>query len=313
MPNDPNSDFVAQPHLTAIAENYRNPDKALIADSVLPRVPVSQMQFTYQKAKDPLQAFRLPETRVGPRGKPNQLEMGMTETPEVTVDNAIDVPLGAEDMKRDAKAKEHATELGASIIQLRHEVEVANLVFDGAQYPAGFKETVAGTDQFDSGAYAGDALELIQDGLDAMLLPANVLCFARDVWSKFRKLPEVVSAILGNAGDKGLVKPEQVANLFGVQEVVVGEAFIVTSKPGEATALSRAWSKKIAAIHRDRTANTTAGVTFGFTAEYDKIKSGEIPDKDAGARGGTRIRTYQSTKPVIVAGMAGYLWEDAIS
>lgn len=314
MPNDPNSDFVGQPHLTAIAATYRNPDKVLIADEVLPRVPVGETLFTYQRAKDKYSAFRLPNTDVGPRGRVAELDLEMEEVAASTTDNAIDIPLGAEDLKR-PKARERATELGASIIQLRNEKRVADLAFNPASYATGFKELVEGTDQFNNAAYDGNALGIIQDGLDKMLLPATILVFGRAVWSVYRRLPDVVSAVLGNAGQKGLVTAEQLANLFGVQQVLVGESVLVTSKPGEALAMPTVWGKHIAAIHRDRTANTSGGVTFGFNAEYGSRVAEEIadPQKEIGMRGGAKIRTGESTKPVIVADMAGYFWESAVA
>jgi len=312
MPQDPNGDLVTKTHLTAIAETYKNPDKNLIADRVLPRVMVGETLFSYQQAKDKYDAFRLPETAVGPRGRVNQLNLGMTEVTASTEDNAIDIPLGYVDLKRE-KARERATELGASIVGLRNEKRVADVVFNAASYAAGFKEVVTGTDQFNDASYDGDPIGLIQDGLDKMLLPANVLTFGRPAWSKFRRLPAIVSAILGNAGDKGLVKPEQVAALFGLDECLVGEGVLVTSKPGESLVMPTVWGNHIAATHRDRTATTAGGVTFGYNAQFDKIVSEELKDQDVGMRGGVKIRTGESTKAVIVASMAGYFWQNVVS
>lgn len=72
-----NAPFPVQPYLTAIAIAYRNP--VLIADEVLPRVPVGVQDFKYLK-HNLADGFTIPDTKVGRRGKPNEVEFQATET-----------------------------------------------------------------------------------------------------------------------------------------------------------------------------------------------------------------------------------------
>ncbi|MGH2845433.1 MAG: phage capsid protein, partial [Thermoleophilaceae bacterium] len=69
--------FPVQPYLTAIAIAYRNP--VLIADEVLPRVPVGVQDFKYLK-HNLADGFTIPDTKVGRRAKPNEVEFQATET-----------------------------------------------------------------------------------------------------------------------------------------------------------------------------------------------------------------------------------------
>ncbi|MDU4365691.1 MAG: phage capsid protein, partial [Klebsiella oxytoca] len=80
--------FPIDPHLTAIAIGYRN--LSLIADSVLPRVPVGKAEFKWWKF-DLGQGFTVPTTTVGRTSQPNQIEFD-AESKEVF--NAANYPVG---------------------------------------------------------------------------------------------------------------------------------------------------------------------------------------------------------------------------
>ena len=68
--------FPVDPELTQIAMAYRN--KSMIADSVLPIVPVGKQSFKYSVyAKE--ERFTVPETLVGRKSRPNQVEFGADE------------------------------------------------------------------------------------------------------------------------------------------------------------------------------------------------------------------------------------------
>lgn len=82
--------FPIQPELTAIAIAYRN--QSLIADEVLPRVPVGKQDFKYLKHAM-AEGFTLPDTKVGRRSKPNDVEFSATEITASTEDFGLDDPV----------------------------------------------------------------------------------------------------------------------------------------------------------------------------------------------------------------------------
>jgi hypothetical protein len=312
----PATAFPQDPALTALAIAYRNPDAVLIADAVLPRTPVASTLFSYTSFNDLMKAFTLPNTQVGPTGRVNRLELDGQRVPGETSDEAIDVPLSFYDVNasgQNVNARELATQLGASIIQLRREVRVANLVFSGGTYPEGYKEQLSGDEQWDDDDYAGNALKTIAAGLDVPLIRPNAIAFGPKSWSVFRQLPEVVKAVHGNNGDTGFASRQAVADLLEVQEVLVGSGWLNTAKPGEAPNKTRAWGNHVAAFYRDRTAATVGGLTFGFTAEYGKRVAGSLEDKMVGMRGGELVRTGESVKELVVAPHAAYFWEDVVA
>ncbi|MBY6243858.1 capsid protein, partial [Methylosinus sp. Sm6] len=74
----PSRPFVVNPVLTGIAIGYSNPDVALIADQVMPRVEVGGESFKWTEY--PLaEAFTVPSTRVGRKGRVPEVEFSGTE------------------------------------------------------------------------------------------------------------------------------------------------------------------------------------------------------------------------------------------
>src|SRR5258705_9190403 len=79
--------FVVQPRLTAIALAYRN--VRFIADSVLPRVPVDSQTFKYSTFTKE-DAFTVPDTKVGPKSRVNEIDWTANESTAATQDYALE-------------------------------------------------------------------------------------------------------------------------------------------------------------------------------------------------------------------------------
>ena len=95
MAKPDNQQFQANPSMTAIAIAYRNPDIVMIADDVLPRVVVGNRNFDWIEYPE-AEMFGVPDTRVGPRSAPNQVELtGEKRSASVDdfgINNPIDNP-----------------------------------------------------------------------------------------------------------------------------------------------------------------------------------------------------------------------------
>lgn len=307
-----NAPFPIQPELTAIAIAYRNP--RLIADEVLPRVPVGVQQFKYLK-HTMAEGFTIPDTKVGRTSKPNEVAFSATEVTDSTKDYALDDPIPQADIDNappNYNPMGRATEGIMNLIELDREVRTAALVFAAAQYAAANKITLSGTSQFSDYANS-DPLGVIMAGLDACIMRPNVAVMGRAVFTKLCMHPEIVKAVHGNSGDAGIVQRRAVADLFELEDVLVGEGWVNTARKGQAATLSRVWGKHIALIHRNLTAGPNSGLTFGFTAQFGSRIAGATPDKNIGMRGGQLVRAGESVKEVITANDLGYLIVDAVA
>lgn len=318
----PNRPFVVDPVLTAVAVGYRNESQTLIADEVMPRVPVAGEKFKWTEY--PIeQSFNIPDARVGRRGRVNQLEFGGTEKTDSVDDFGLETPIPNSDIDAAAAARAekrstydpeaHSTMmLMDTVINIR-EARVAALVQTLGNYAASRRITLSGNDQFSDYANS-DPIAVIKAGLEATLVyRPNTIALGQAAWSKLSSHPKIVNSIRGNLTNQGIVTRQEFADLFEVKKVLVGEGWVNTAKPGQPASLSRAWGKHISLLHINPMARPEQGITFGMTAQYGDRISGRIQDTDIGLQGGVRIRTGERVKELIIAKDVGYFIQNAVA
>jgi len=304
--------FPITPELTAIAIAYRN--QSLIADEVLPIVPVGKQEFKYTK-HTLADGFTIPDTKVGRKSAPNQVEFTGSEVTDSTVDHALDDPIPNADIDNAPPNFDplgHSVEMIMNLIKLDREKRAADLVFASGNYAAANKITLAGASQFSDYANS-DPIGIIGAGLDAVVMRPNNMVIGQAAWTKLRSHPDIVKAVLGNAGDKGMVSRRAVADLFELDNLYVGRGFVNTAKKGQSVSLARVWGKHIVLFYRDSTANNQRGTTFGFTARWGSPVAGNEFDKNIGMRGGQMVRAGESVKEVIAASDLGYMIVNAVA
>lgn len=306
--------FPVTPELQAVALAYRN--ERLIADAVLPRVPVSLQNFNYNSYPKG-EGFTVPETKVGRKGAPNTVEFTATEVDSSTQDHALDdeVPIADVENARNQPGMPdplmRATEGTTELIMLAREVRVAALVFDPAQYAATNKVDLNGNDIWSTKHADSDPITDILTGLDACLMRPNVMVLGQKASTALRTHRAILKSYNGSLGDEGLVPLSYIRDLFELEEVHVGQGWVNTAKKGQALNLARVWGGHVALIHRNKNADTKRGVTFGFTAQWGSRVAGSEYDGKIGMRGGQRVRVGESVKELLMANDLGYFIQDA--
>lgn len=303
--------FPIQPELTAIAIAYRN--QSLIADEVLPRVPVGKQDFKYLKHAM-AEGFTLPDTKVGRRSKPNDVEFSATEITASTEDFGLDDPVPQGDIENAPPNYDplgRAVEGVMDLILLDREIRTANLVFNANTYGASNKATLAGAAQFSDPT--SDPIATVMNALDACIMRPSAMVIGRAAYSVLVRHPKIVKAVLGNAGDSGIARRQDIADLFELQKVLVGEGFVNTAKKGQAASMARVWGKHIALIYQNPTADVSRGTTFGLTAQFGSRIAGAKADSDIGLKGGQRVRVGESVKELVTANDLGYFLQNAVA
>lgn len=305
--------FEEDPELTAIAVAYSNPNYTLIADRVAPRKPVSSRSFKYDEY-DLADNFTVPDTRVGRRSAPNMLEIDGETKSAGTEEFGLDIPLDNttvdEARKRGRDLRKQATERSTNLMLLDREIRTAGIVFKPDTYHADDHQQLSGTSKFTDKSQSAP-IDVIVNRLDSCIVRPNKLVFGQAAWTATSMHPDVVKAVHGNAGDKGKATRQQVAELFEVQEVLVGAGRLNVNKPGQAPALARVWGGHVAGLFIDETADfETGGVTFMLTAQYGERVGGAIP-VDMGLRGGIKVRAGEEVMETVIAQRAGFMIEDA--
>lgn len=308
--------FVIQPALTAIAVAYRN--STLIADQVLPRVPVAAQAFKFHKY--PMgDFFSPPETKVGRKSAPNQVEFGSTEVTESTVNHGLDDAVPQDDIDNAAATpgvpdpRNLAAQGVTDLLMLAREKRVADLVFDANQYGVNNRLTLSGTGQW-SDYTNSDPLTAIMTAMDTMVMRPTIGVIGRAVATKLAMHPKICKAVFGNNTDAGIVPLKALATLLELEDIYVGEGWVNTAKKGQAPNMVRVWGKNAAFLHRNMNANTYGGaVSFGFTAQWGGRVGGTIRDTDIGLKGGERVRVGESVKELVTANDLGYFFQNAIA
>lgn len=315
--------FVVDSSLTAIAIRYANPAVSLIADKVLPRVPVGGEKFKWLQYAL-ADGFTVPNTAVGRKGRPNQVEFSATEVISAVDDYVLDDMLPQTDLDAAAALRaqglsiydpeSRAVEGLTDLILLDREIRVANMVFAAATYDAGRQVTLSGTSQF-SDYVNSSPIDAINAGLDATLVfRPNKMVIGRPAWTKLRAHPHIVNAVKGASTGRGNATKEEVAELFELDEVIVGEAFLNTARKGQTVSMNRVWGKHISLLHINPLAGPEGNqASFGWSAQFGTRRSGRIPDPNVGIDGGQAVRVGERIKEIVAAPSVGYFIQNAVA
>lgn len=304
--------FALIPYLTSLVVSYGNDRADLVADRVFPRVPVGAQSFRYLKFGTG-DGFTIPDTKVGRTGEPGQVEFAASPVDSSTLDYALDAPVPNSDKENAVAAgfdpEARAAAVVADLILLDREVRAATLLFNAANYGTNNKTTL--TNPW-SDKTNGDPIGDITTARDAMIRPPNVMVLGKSVATALQKHPEIVESYSGSAETSGLVPLSFLAKLFDLDEVIIGQAWYNTAKPGQTVSLSRSWGKFAALIYRNPAPiNPENANTFGFTAQFGSRIAGRIDEPNMGMRGGVKIRVGESVREVIMASDLGYLFSNA--
>lgn len=318
-----NFPWPVDPVQTGITLAYSN--RAYIADLVLPRTPVAAREFEYKLiSRD--QMFTIPETMVGRKGQLNEVEFGGTETAASVRDYGLSDVVPNDDIETArnqpgwdpiALANMGLTEL----IALDREKRVADLVFNVNTYPATNRSALSGTNQW-SDFTNSDPYTAIRTALDGMLQRPNIGVIGRLAWSRLRVHPKITAALApssnGNSPTANALgspaSTQAVAELLELDQILVGEAFVNTAKPGQTASLARVWGKNMAFLHQNPAGSLRGGaITFGLTAQYGTRVAGVIDAPEVGLRGGQRLKVGESVNEIIMASDVGYYFSDVVA
>lgn len=314
-----NFPFTPSPQYTAIALAYQN--KELIADQVLPRTPVTDRSFKWDlHTKSDM--FTVPDTRVGRKGMPGEVEFTATEQTSSVLDYGLDDVVPMEDIDS-ARSKGldplgRAVEGVSELIMLAREKRVADLVFTAANYPSGSKVTLDANNKWSAFTdAASDPVEDILSAAEGMLMKPNTLVLGSQVWFQLRRHPKLLAAIFpvgGNAATGGVASLQAVADLFEIDRILIGKSFINTAVMGQTATYSRVWGKQAALLRINSLAGVRGNdISFGMTAEYGTRIAGNIAEPKVGLRGAQRVRVGESVKELITASDCGYLFDAAVA
>jgi hypothetical protein len=304
--------FVIQPHLTAIAVAYQN--GRMIADAVLPRVPVPGSTFKYT-VYDKRDTFTIPDTKVGRTSRPNEVDWHATEQTASVKAYGLEEPIPQDDIDNAANTpvdpEMQATEQLTDLITLDREARAANLVFNANSYATPNKTTLTGTGQWSDPT--SKPASVISDAIDGMIVRPNTMVLGRRVATWLRRNPSIISAYNQNLGSDGKVPIAFLRELFEIDNILVGESWVNTAKKGQAGTFARLWGLHAALLYVNPVSANTKSMTFGITGQWGERIAGTRVDPDIGLKGGVRVRVGEEVQEVILANDLGYFFQNAVA
>ena len=305
--------FPVNPVLTGIAISYKN--AALIADAILPRLEPRFEVETFKWWKfDFSQFVTLPDTQVGRKSKPNQVEFNATEVQDRTLDYGLDDLVPYADIKNAPAGYDplaFSTQKLMDMVLLDREVRTASKVFNAANYAATNKAAPSGTDKWSDPA--SKPIIQITQAMDTMIIRPNKMAIGRTEWTTLRTNPSVLRATSAYASADGMANKQAVADVLELDEIIVGEGWINTAKKGQAATMTRAWKANALLFHSAPLASSVdATPTFGWTAQFGDRVAGSIPQQETGLRGSELVRAGESVKEVVSAWELGYLFQGVV-
>lgn len=313
--------FTINPELTAIAVGFKNPDAALIADQVLPRVPTAET-FKYT-VYNTAQAYTVPQTQVGRRSEPNIVTFGGSDVTETVSDFALDDPIPQRDIDAFNSMPKPAsggpieptvlsTMMLSSLIDLAREIRVAAVVNNTANYDTNKVTALSGTSQW-SDYVNSDPLSAILGALDQCLVRPDTLTLSQDVWTVLRQHPKIVQAIYKTYQGAGTVTKQMLAEILEIRQVLVGSGWVNTARRGQAPAIQRVWGSNASLTYSSPGAAGMFQPVWGWTATWGGKFAGTLLEPRKGLKGSVTVRVGEQVKELVAAPDAGYLFTNVIA
>jgi hypothetical protein len=258
--------------LTNYAVEYKN--GAFIASQVAPFVPVNNKSddfVVFTKADK----FSLPNDLRGPKDEAKETTWGTGSETYACKDRAL------KDFISDAMAanadvninpNERTTGFLVDLLLLGFEKRVRDLAFTYANYAtSGLRVTLAGDDQFSSSA-TSDPIGVIDTAVNACFMPANTLIMGKAVYDVLKRHPQLLDHVKGGSTSQNAAKVnlQNMAEIFEVDRILVGQAKYNTSRKGQTAAYSYLWDDSVVAAYIDPSVtldNLTAWKTFRWNQE----------------------------------------------
>lgn len=303
---------VIDPILTTAAQGYQNNE--FVGGALFPRVPVQQrggkvLSFNRED-------FRLYATGRTPGANTKRVQFGHSSGSFALEQHALEGVVPFEHMEEANRVP--GIDLGSGavrktqdIIALRLEKAQADLATNAANYAASNKTTLSGTSQWSDYSGTSDPIKDVKTGIEAVRAQIgkrpNTVVIGAVVWSFLQYHPKVIDRIKYTGRDSAT--PELLAGLFGVKQVLVGDALY----ENDTGTLADVWGKFVVIAYTEIGSAADLGrPTYGYTYGLQGYPNVEASYQDRNAKSWVYPVTDE-VAPVIAGAAGGYLISAAVA
>jgi hypothetical protein len=304
------------PSLSKIAVDFKN--RAYIADKVLTPVPV-QRNFGKYLVWDQGVTFKPTKVEYAQDGSPPMLEMKATIASFSTENKAITARIDPQEVSQAPEAMVEGMKMGKCVNahQLAVEIAVAGQLTSSSVMTS--NTTLSGGNQW-SDTVNSHPIAAILTQADSLPTRPNTFIAGRDVISKLRTHPEILSAIQYTQRG-GLAPLTALMDLFEVDQILVGDAFKDTAAEGQTATKSRIWGKNaiLAYVDQSNPSPLMDQPTLGYIPTVSgpasppyRVYRSLDPLRGTG-EGHTVIKVETDYGILISAPSMGFLWLNAVA
>lgn len=307
---------IIDPVLTSIAQGYKQ--SQFVGENLFPQVPVGQRAgniITFGK-----EDFMLYASGRAPGENTRRIQLGYSGSTFGLVDYSLEGAVPIEVYQEGIAATngwkiDHmamAINKVQAIMALRLEYAQATIARTAGSYGAGNKVTLSGTGQWSDFTGVSQPIQNIETAKEAVRAATgkrpNTVVMGAAVMAKLRQHPIVVDRMKYTGRDVATV--EILANLFGVDRVLVGDA-IYSNDAG--TAFTDVWGKDVVVAYTETGSVADMGApSYGYTYNLGGYPLVEQPYYDRNAKSWF-VPVTRSEAPVLASALAGYLITNAVA
>lgn len=307
---------VIDPVLTSIAQGYKQ--AGFVGQALFPTVPVAMRAgniITFGK-----EDFMLYATQRAPGEATRRVQFGYSGSSFALVDYSLEGALPIENLQEGLAGANGWTVDGAAlairktmnIMGLRLEYAQATLARTLANYGAGNKVTLSGTGQWSDYTGTSNPVTNVETAKEAIRAATgkrpNVGVMGAAVLAKLRAHPVIVDRVKYTGRD--VATPELLAQLFGLDQVLVGDA-IYSNDAG--SAFTDVWGKDMVLAYSETAPLADLGTpTYGYTYNLGGYPICEQPYYDRNSKT-WYFPCTRAEAPVIAGASAGYIIQNAVA
>lgn len=303
----------ANTFLSSMSVQYANDE--YIGERLIPAVPVDKRSnsfATYPKRE----RLEYPSDDLSSRGQANELEETRSSDNYSVRDYGFSNFVSDDTLDNQDEIFDEMVDLVEAInegIAFKRELRLASVLTTAGNY-AGNTAALSGSDQWDSAA-GGNPIEDIQTALAAMWsgrgATSRIAFCSLEVFNVLARHPMILDLLKYQRS--GLAKKEELAGIFGLDDILVGAARKQTSNEGQTAAYSRIWGKVFGIVRvAKRPSKRCAHFASLFRMNGDPVTT-EWYDPKIGKKGGNYAKVGVSEDAKVVAGDTGYLLTTVIS
>lgn len=280
---------MVDPVLTNLAAGFKNP--ALAADKIFPIIEVAK-----HKGKIPVfgkEAFAVYETERAVRGPSNRVappgaELIEFETRERDIESAVDY-LEVDEADDNLRYEQKIASDLMDVLMLGREKEIADYLQDSGNYSADAKTNLTSVNAFSNYESSTSPISVINDAREAVrnriARYPNIILMGPTTFRALKEHPVITNLL--KYTDLPIPDEKNFARIFGVQEVIVGNAVYSP----DSTTFSDVWGDMLLLAYVDR---SDVPSEFNPSCGYTFRREG-MPEVDTYYENGGKIKVIRCT------------------